>query len=76
MKVIIPTEIRMPIGRTKIPKKENVEVVAKDQDVTDELREATTVCIASYQYSLEKLAQPTCKATYIPSRRISLKKGL
>ena len=49
MKVIIPIEIRVPTLRTEIPEKANTEAIAKDLDMTDELREAAAICIALYQ---------------------------
>ena len=55
MEAIIPIEIRMPKLRTEIPKEFTVEVVTKDLDMTDELCEAATVCIASYQQRLTNL---------------------
>ena len=55
MEAIIPTEIGMPTLRTEIPKKDNVEAITKDLDMTDELREATAVRIASYQQRLTNL---------------------
>ena len=45
----------MPTLRTKIHEKANVEVVTKDLDMTNELREAATVRIASYQHRLTNL---------------------
>ena len=55
MGAIIPTEIVMPTLGTKILKEANTEALAKDVDMTDELREATVVCIASYQQRMTKL---------------------
>ena len=55
MEAIIPIEIGMPIVRIEIPKKANVEVIAKDLDTTDELQEAVDVRIASYQQRLANL---------------------
>ena len=49
MKVIIPIEIRVPTLRTEIPEKANTEAIAKDLDMTDELREAAAICITLYQ---------------------------
>ena len=49
MEAIIPIVIGMPTIRTEIPKKVNVEAVAKDLDMTDELREVVIVRIVSYQ---------------------------
>ena len=48
MEAIIPTEIWMPTLRTEIPEKANAKVITKDLDMTDELREAPAMCIASY----------------------------
>ena len=48
MEAIIPTKIGMPTIQAKIPKKANVQAIAKDLDTTNELREAATIRIASY----------------------------
>ena len=48
MEAIISTEIRMPILQTGIPEEANAEVVPKDLDMADELRETADVRIASY----------------------------
>ena len=52
MQAIIPIEIGMPTLRTGIPQEANAEVVTKDLDMTDKLREATAMRIASYQQRL------------------------
>ena len=52
MEAIIPTEIWVPILRTGILEKANVEAISKDLDMTDELHEAAVVRIASYQQRL------------------------
>ena len=49
MQAIIPTEIRMPTIRTKILKQASTKAIIKDLDMTDKLREAATIRIASYQ---------------------------
>ena len=49
MEAIIPTKIGMPKLRIEIPEEAHTEALAKDLDMTDELREATTVCMALYQ---------------------------
>ena len=54
MEAIIPTEIGMPTIRKNTPKQENVELMIKDLDTIDELRESTTIHIASYQRQLER----------------------
>ena len=53
MEAIIPTEIGMPTTRTGMPEQENAELVIKDLDTVDELRESAAVSIASYQRRLE-----------------------
>ena len=55
MEAIIPTKIGMPTIRTEIHEKANAEVVTKYLDMTDELREAVAMSIASYQYRLINL---------------------
>ena len=52
MKSIIPPEIGMPTIRSDVPEQENAELVLKDLDMVDELRESATVRIASYQCRL------------------------
>ena len=45
----------MPTLRIEIPEEVNAEAVTKDLDMTDELREATDVRIASYQQRLTNM---------------------
>ena len=52
MEVVIPNEIGLPTIRTAMPKSENVESIARELDVSNELREAATICITSYQRRL------------------------
>ena len=52
MEDIIPMEIRMPTARSEVPVKASTEAIFKDLDTVDELQEATTVRIASYQQRL------------------------
>ena len=49
MEAIIPTEIRMLTLRIEIHKEDNIEALAKDLDMTDELREAADVRMVTYQ---------------------------
>ena len=49
IEAIIPTKIGMPTIRMEILEEANVEVVIKDLDTTDELREVEAIRIASYQ---------------------------
>ena len=55
MEAIILTKIGIPTLRTKILEKATAETITKDLDMTDELREAAAVCIASYQQRLTNL---------------------
>ena len=52
MEVIIPTEIGMPSFRTDVSKQGNAELMIKDLDTVDELRESAAIRIASYQRRL------------------------
>ena len=45
MEAIVPTKIGVPTLRTEIAKKANIEAIAKDLDMTDELHEAAAVRI-------------------------------
>ena len=49
MEVIIPTKIGMPTIWSDMPEQENAELVIKDLDTVDELRESAAIRIASYQ---------------------------
>ena len=49
MEAIIPIEIGVLTLRTEILEKANIEAIAKDLDMTDELYEAAAIRIASYQ---------------------------
>ena len=53
MEAIIPIEIGMPTIRTNIPKQGNVDLMIKDLDTIDELRESAAIHIASYKRRLE-----------------------
>ena len=52
MEAVIPTEIGLPTIRTAMPESENVESVAIELDVSDELREAEAIRVTSYQRRL------------------------
>ena len=43
----------MPTIQSNVPEQENAELVLKDLDTIDELRESAVVCIRSYQRRLE-----------------------
>ena len=49
MEAIIPTKIGVPTLQTEIPEKANTEAIAKDLDMTNELREAAAVRITLHQ---------------------------
>ena len=48
MEAIIHTEIGMLTIRSDMPEQENAELVIKDLDTVDELRESAAIHIASY----------------------------
>ena len=52
MEAIITTEISLTTIRTATPQSENAESIAKELDVSDELWEAATIRITSYQRRL------------------------
>ena len=52
MEAVIPTEIGLPTIRIATPESENAESIARELDMSDELREAATICITSYQICL------------------------
>ena len=53
MEAIIPTEIGMPTLRTDVFEQATAELVIKDLDMVDELRETAAVRVASYHRHLE-----------------------
>ena len=52
MEAIIPTEIGMPTIRKNVPEQRNAELMIKDLDTVDELRESAVIYMASYQRRL------------------------
>ena len=52
MEAVIPTEVGLPTIRTDTPDSENAESIVRELDVSDELREAAAIRIASYQRRL------------------------
>ena len=54
MEAIIPMEIGMPTIRTNTPKQGSIELMIKELDTVDELRESIAIRIASYQHRLER----------------------
>ena len=52
MEAVIPTEIGLPTIQTATPESENAESIARELDVSDELREAAVIRIMSYQRRL------------------------
>ena len=55
MEAIVPIEIGMPTLQADLPEQSNTEIVIKELDIIDELREAAAVRIASYHSRLENL---------------------
>ena len=54
MEAIIPTEIGMPTIRKNTPEQGSIELMIKELDTVDELRESASIRIASYQHRLER----------------------
>ena len=52
METVIPAEIGLPTIRTATPESENVESIARELDVSDELQEVAAIRITSYQRRL------------------------
>ena len=52
MEAVIPTEIGLPTIRTAMPESKNAESVVRELDASDEMQEAATIQIASYQRRL------------------------
>ena len=74
MEAIIPTEIGIPTFRTEIPEKANAEAVTKDLDMIDELHEAATVRITSYQQRLTNLYNRHVKPCAFRARDLVLRR--
>ena len=74
MEAAIPTEIRMPTLRTEIPEEANAEAVTKDLDMTDELRKAAAMRIASYQQRLANLYNRWVKSHIFRDRDLVLRR--
>ena len=55
MGTIILTKIGVPTLRTEILEEANTEAIAKDLNMTDELREAAVVRMVSYQQRITNL---------------------
>ena len=55
MEAIIPTEIGMPTLRTDMPEPLSIESLIKDLGMVDELRETTTIRVASYHRRLANI---------------------
>ena len=75
MEAIIPIEISMPTIRTNMLEQENAELVIKDLDTVDELRESAAVRIASYQCRLENYYNKRVKPRMFKSGDLVLRKA-
>ena len=74
MEAVIPTEIGLPTIRTAMPESENAESVVKELDASDELREAATIRVASYQRRLENSYNKRVKPRVFQPSHIVLRK--
>ena len=64
IEAIIPTEIRMPTLRMEVPRTAKAEVISKDLDMVDELREVASIRIESYQQRMENLYNKHIKSLH------------
>ena len=74
MEAIIPTEIVMPTIRSDVPEQENAELVLKDLDMVDELRESAAIYIESYQRRLANSYNKRVKPRMFQPRDLVLRK--
>ena len=74
LKAIILTEISMPTIQTNIPEQGNVDLMIKDLDTIDELRESAAIRIASYQCRLENSYNKRVKPRTFQSGDLVLRK--
>ena len=74
MEAVIPTEIGLPTIRTAAPESENAESVVKELDASDELREAATIRIVSYQRRLANSYNKRVKPRVFQSGDLVLRK--
>ena len=64
----------MPTLRTKVPEEANTEAIAKDLDMTNELREGMAVHIASYQQRMKNLYNKHVKQRVFRARNLVLRR--
>ena len=74
MEAVIPTEISLPTIRATTPESENVESVVRELDASDELREAATIRIVSYQHNLANSYNKRVKPRVFQSGDLVLRK--
>ena len=67
MEAIIPTEIGMPTLRTDVPEQANADLVIKDLDMVDELRESAVVSYNILPLPPGKFLQQMGEAPSLPS---------
>ena len=74
MEAIIPTEIRVPTLRTETLEMANIEAIAKDIDLADELCEAAAVRMAHYQKRMTNLYNRHIKSRAFRARDLVLRR--
>ena len=74
MEAIVPTKIRMPTIQTGISEEASTEAIIKDLDTANELREAATICIASYQQRLASWHNRRVKPRTFKAKELVLRK--
>ena len=76
MEAIIPTEIGMPTIRVDVPEQGNKDLMVKDLDTLDELRELVVIRIASYQRRLANSYNKMGQTSNVPTREFGPKKSI
>ena len=74
VEAIIPTKIGMPTIRAEVPEEASTEAIIKYLDTVDELREAATMCIASYQQRLASWHNRRVKPLTFKTRELVLRR--
>ena len=74
MEAIIATKIGMPTIGTNTPEQGSIELMIKDLDTVDELRESAAIYIASYQHRLERSYNKPVKPQAFRPRDLVLRK--
>ena len=74
VEAVIPTKIGMPTLQMEIPEEANTEALARDLDMTDELREVEAMRMASYQQRITNLFNKRVKQRAYQTRDLVLRR--